>query len=199
MADGLRWYWNHHIGNEKGWAIPENVRPVAIIPKSSAVVPTREGVDSAIAQVNAGMLRPIGPIYDAEPGIDAATAFAMAERIEERVSAGVTLLDSMGAAGALAPQPNAKPESVVEPATEEPPALSAAPVEDVQAQVLNGAQMSSLQAIVQAVADKTLPAESAIALVVLAVPGVSQETARALVTPAEKFVQPKEPTVAAQS
>ena len=106
MADGLRWYWNHHIGNEKGWAIPENVRPVAIIPKSSAVVPTREGVDSAIAQVNAGMLRPIGPIYDAEPGIDAATAFAMAERIEDRVERGVTLLDSVGAAGAMAPQPN---------------------------------------------------------------------------------------------
>jgi hypothetical protein len=106
MADGLRWYWNHHLATEKGWEIPANVRPVAIIPKSSAVVPTREGIDGAIAQVNAGMLRPIGPIYDAEPGIDAATAFAMAARIEERVERGVTLLDSMGAAGAMAPQPN---------------------------------------------------------------------------------------------
>jgi len=198
MADGLRWYWNHHLATEKGWEIPANVRPVAIIPKSSAVVPTREGIDGAIAQVNAGMLRPIGPIYDAEPGIDAATAFAMAERIEERVERGGELLDSMGTAGAMAPQPNAKPEFVAEPVTEEPAAMPAAPVEDVQAQVLNGAQMSSLQAIVQAVADKRLPAESAIALVVLAVPGVSQETAAALVTPAEKFVQPKEPTVADQ-
>ena len=85
VADGMRWYWNHHLGGEKGWEIPENVRPVAIIPKSSAVVPTREGVDASIAMVNAGLLRPIGVIYDAEPGIEAAKAFEMAEDVEERL------------------------------------------------------------------------------------------------------------------
>lgn len=109
VADGLRWYWNYHMGDARGWAIPESVRPVAILPKSHAVTPTREGVDSSIALVNAGLLRPIGVIYDAEPGIEAATAFDMAEDVEERVERGAQLNDSMGVAGASAPQRGARP------------------------------------------------------------------------------------------
>lgn len=195
VADGLRWYWNHHLGGEKGWEIHEGVRPVAIIPKSSAVVPTREGVDSSIALVNAGLLRPIGVIYDAEPGIEAAKAFEMAEDVEERVENGGALNDSMGSAGARAPQPNAKPDVEGETAAAVPalPTPTGGAVADVQAQVLNGAQMASLQAVVQAVADKALPVESAIALVMLAVPGVSLDTARGLLTPADKFT-PKQET-----
>lgn len=108
VADGLRWYWNYHLGSEKGWEIPETARPVAILPKSSAVVPTRESVDSTIAMVNVGLLRPIGPIYDAEPGIEAGAAFAMADAVEARVAVGGGLLDSLGSAGARAPQPNAR-------------------------------------------------------------------------------------------
>lgn len=127
FADGMRWYWNHHCP-KPGWEIPENVRPVAILPKSSAVVPTREGVDSTIAMVQAGMLSPLGPIYDAEPGIEAARAFAMAEAVEERVGNGETLLDSMGAAGARAPQPNRLPKKSTQPAAGTEPAPAPEPV-----------------------------------------------------------------------
>jgi len=112
VADGMRWYWNHHLGEEKNWDIPASVYPVAILPKSHAVVPTRESVDSQIAMVNAGLLQPLGVIYDAEPGIDAAKAFDMAEDVEERVEAGAKMPDSNGTAGARAPQSNAKPTQI---------------------------------------------------------------------------------------
>ena len=64
-------------------------------------------------------------------------------------------------------------------------ALSPAP--DVQAQALNGAQMAGLQAIVQAVADGLMPEESALALVRVSIPTMSQEEAWALISPAAKF------------
>lgn len=108
MADGMRWYWNHH-GPNRAWDIPESAQPWAIIPRSSAAIPSRDAVDSTIANIDAGLLSPLGPIFDANPGIDAVTAFAMAARIEARVAAGGKLLDSLGSAGARAPQPNAKP------------------------------------------------------------------------------------------
>jgi hypothetical protein len=129
VADGMRWYWNYNLPRQNaGWEIPENVRPVAIIPKSSAVVPTREGVDSTIAMVQAGMLSPLGPIYDAEPGIEAARAFAMAEAVEQRVGSGATLLDSMAAAGARAPQPNRSTQKPTQPAAVTEPATAPEPV-----------------------------------------------------------------------
>lgn len=55
---------------------------------------------------------------------------------------------------------------------------------DVQSQALNGAQMATLQAIVQAVVAGQLPAESAIQLVLISIPGISQATAEALISPA---------------
>lgn len=127
LADGLRWYWNHHLGDKKGWDIPENVRPIAILPKSSAVVPTREGVDSTIAMVNAGMLSPLGPIYDAEPGIEASRAFAMAEAVEARVAGGGALADSMASAGQRAPQPNRSTQQPTQPAAVTEPAPAPEP------------------------------------------------------------------------
>lgn len=58
---------------------------------------------------------------------------------------------------------------------------------DVQQAALNGAQMASLQSIAQAVADNMLPAETALALVMVSIPGISEQTARAIITPAENF------------
>jgi hypothetical protein len=57
----------------------------------------------------------------------------------------------------------------------------------VQQQALNGAQMSSLQQITQAVADGALPYESAIQLVMIGIPSISKETAQALINPAKDF------------
>lgn len=72
-----------------------------------------------------------------------------------------------------------------------------APVEkgaqaDVQSQALNGAQLASLQAIVQAVADGTLPKDSAIQLVMIAIPTITPEQAGKLINPAASF-KPKKP------
>lgn len=60
-------------------------------------------------------------------------------------------------------------------------------VGEVQAQALNGAQMTSLQGVVQSVADGLLPYETAVQLVLLAIPTIDKETAVALVSPAKNF------------
>lgn len=58
---------------------------------------------------------------------------------------------------------------------------------DVQSQALNGAQLSSLQAIVQSVAEGTLPKESAIQLVMIAIPTITNDQAGKLINPAASF------------
>jgi hypothetical protein len=58
---------------------------------------------------------------------------------------------------------------------------------DVQGQALNGAQLSSLQGIVQAVADGLLPSASAIELIMVGFPRLSREDAARLVSPASNF------------
>jgi hypothetical protein len=52
---------------------------------------------------------------------------------------------------------------------------------------LNGAQMQALQQIAQSVADGQLPAQTAINLILLSIPSLSEESARLIITPAEKF------------
>lgn len=74
-----------------------------------------------------------------------------------------------------------------------PPVDGTAPTDNVQAAVLNGTQMASLQAIVQAVVDKTIPAESAIVLIMISVPGITREQVEAMINPAINFEAPKEP------
>jgi hypothetical protein len=59
--------------------------------------------------------------------------------------------------------------------------------ENVQAAALNGAQMASLQAIAQAVADGMLPADTARMLVAVSVPGITPAQIAELIDPAEKF------------
>jgi len=67
--------------------------------------------------------------------------------------------------------------------------------EAVQTQALTGAQMASLQQIVQSVADGLLPLDSAVQLVMLSIPSVSEAQARALVAPAASFTPtPAEPS-----
>jgi HK97 family phage portal protein len=63
------------------------------------------------------------------------------------------------------------------------------PVQDL---ALNGAQIQAAVQIVQAVADGTLPAESAIQLLLVAFPSIDEATARAMIAPAEEF-EPEKP------
>jgi hypothetical protein len=66
----------------------------------------------------------------------------------------------------------------------------------VQDVALNGAQMASLQAIVQSVASGQLPAASAIALVRISIPSVDAATAAALINPSIGFTAPAVPQAA---
>jgi HK97 family phage portal protein len=67
--------------------------------------------------------------------------------------------------------------------------ITPSPTENVQSQALNGAQMSSMQQVLQAVADGVLPAESAMWLLMISIPSLTQDAASQLVKPAEGFVQ----------
>lgn len=62
-----------------------------------------------------------------------------------------------------------------------------APVQDL---ALNGAQIAAVVQIVQDVADKLLPPESAIQLLLVAFPSIDEATAHLMVDPAEEFEPP---------
>ena len=57
----------------------------------------------------------------------------------------------------------------------------------VQDQALNGAQISSLQAIVQSVADGLIPLESAVGVMATAFPGIDEAQARSILSPAANW------------
>ena len=90
-------------------------------------------------------------------------------------------------------------ENVPEP--DQPVQIEGAPKgEDVQAQALNGAQIKSLVDIVSQVAQKALPAEAAIAILLTAIPSLTEADARAMIGPAESFkvepnARPTEPVI----
>lgn len=65
----------------------------------------------------------------------------------------------------------------------------AGPVQDL---ALNGAQIAAVVEIVQAVADKVLPAESAVQLLLVAFPSIDEATAHLMIDPADEF-EPPEP------
>jgi HK97 family phage portal protein len=65
---------------------------------------------------------------------------------------------------------------------------------DVQATALNGAQVTSMQEVVQAVADGKLPAEAATNMLIIAFPAVDANLIRAMVTAAESFEPTPDPT-----
>ena len=65
--------------------------------------------------------------------------------------------------------------------------------EDVQAQALNGAQIKSVVEIVSMVAAKELPAASAIEVLMVAIPSMSEAQARAIIEPAAAFEVKSEP------
>jgi HK97 family phage portal protein len=71
--------------------------------------------------------------------------------------------------------------------TDVDPVAGGIPVADVQQSVLNGAQIASLQQIVQAVADGTLPQEAAIELVAISFPSISRDRIVAMINPAANF------------
>jgi HK97 family phage portal protein len=78
-------------------------------------------------------------------------------------------------------------------APETPVAASApsgpVPAEPVANTALNGAQVTALQGIVQAVADGLMPGESALQLILVSFPMVSEQQARAIITPLASFEQ----------
>ena len=69
---------------------------------------------------------------------------------------------------------------------------------DVQAQALNGAQIKSMMEMVAAVGDKTMPAESVKALLLVAVPSLTREQANAIVDPAVAMDKPAPPPIPPQ-
>jgi hypothetical protein len=66
--------------------------------------------------------------------------------------------------------------------------------EPVQATALNGAQIQSLQGIVVAVVNKELPAESAVQLIMVGFPAISEAVARKIIEPLATFEKPT-PTI----
>ena len=66
-------------------------------------------------------------------------------------------------------------------------ATQEAPSENVQAAALNGAQVSSMQAIVQNVADGLLPASSAIELILISFPTTDRSTVERMIGAANSF------------
>ncbi len=101
----------------------------------------------------------------------------------------------------MALDPNADPYQ--EPATTDaPPPDSANPAtEPAQNLALNGAQMASLQAIAQAVADGLLPAATAVKLIMVSIPTLSEADVKAIILPADGFTpaQPPQPTPGMES
>jgi HK97 family phage portal protein len=79
---------------------------------------------------------------------------------------------------------------------------NAAPADAVQAAALNGTQITSMQAIVQAVADGTLPGDAARAMLSVAYPSAEPTQLEAMVAAAEKYAKenpkPSPAEVAAQ-
>ena len=67
---------------------------------------------------------------------------------------------------------------------------------DIQGTAMNGTQVSSLIAIVELVAGKDLPEETAIGLIMAAYPAIRRETIEAMLTPLRNFEKPEpEPIV----
>jgi HK97 family phage portal protein len=58
---------------------------------------------------------------------------------------------------------------------------------DVQRQALNSAQMASLQAVIQAVSDGLLPADSAVEMLLVAIPTLTRPQVESMIHPADGF------------
>ncbi len=71
------------------------------------------------------------------------------------------------------------------------------PIENVQATALNGAQVTALQGIAQAVADNALPYETAVMLVLVAFPTIGKAMAEKMLKPADDFEPEKKEVPAA--
>ena len=102
-------------------------------------------------------------------------------------AAGETVLRPPTANPFAAPAPDAPPA--------DPTAGDAEVIADqattVQDTALNGAQVTALQGIVQAVADGMLPAATALQLILVSFPGVTEQQARAIMGPMTGFEQAK--------
>lgn len=100
------------------------------------------------------------------------------------VSLGKLAIDSRATALPAGEGGEAEPEP-------EPAAVLEAPAEDVAQTALNGAQVQALRELVQSVVAQELPAEAAIALILVAFPTVPEDVARRIVESAAAFVVEK--------
>jgi len=175
------------------------------IPDYGTVANTSDEVKSDLDKLNNGIISKRSLIYKYNPGINPEEATKLDETetpiptnlVVSLVQSGV--IDQNEAREMLKLEAKAEPVSPADPGPEETPNAQIAEGSqqvkpDVQSQALNGAQMASLQAIVQGVAAKQFPSESAIQLVMISFPGIDRATASALITPATSF-QPPTPTV----
>jgi HK97 family phage portal protein len=93
-------------------------------------------------------------------------------------------------------QPMGDASGIMSPEMEQPEEGAVPPGVDVQATALNGAQVTSLQEMLQAVADGTLPLESVRAAISAAFPTLSEEQVSAMVAPLMNFEPVKPEPVA---
>jgi len=192
LAKIIQLYWDFY--GPENMRLGSDVYPTIIIPDYSSASAVREEVDADIALIGAGLKRRLPVIYRYEPGIPPVEAYKLASGHNGEAEA----VDSASAADAemessddeMEPHGEEAPDDATSDPTEqtEPTdALEVTPKADVQQQALNGAQMASLQQIVTAVATRQIPAGSALALVKIAIPTITDEAAASLIDPASSF------------
>lgn len=172
----MRTVWNYYQPDDK---LPDDAQFEVVIPDYGSAVTLREEVDADVLMLDKGIKTLRQLILKHNPGISN-------EEVERMLADGPGVADEIEAGEPVEPE---------EPETEDAPDLPAdALIEPTsnaaQDAALNGAQMASLLQIVQAVSDKTLPYDSAIALVRIAVPSVDDATAIRLLGPADGFEPP---------
>ncbi len=178
----MRTVWNYYNPNDK---VPEDAQFEVVIPDYGSAVTLREEVDADVLLLDKGIKTLEQLILKYNPGISN-------EKVEQMLADDED--EPVEAEEADAPEADATEndsEADATPKTGDAVADAAASGDiAVQDVALNGAQMASLLTIVQAVASKTLPYDSAIALVRIAVPSVDDATAIRLLGPADGFQPP---------
>jgi uncharacterized protein len=151
--------------------------------------------DTAAVLMGAQVMTPeeyaLAPCFDAEEwGVDVDARRAMRDAMKKPVEGETDESDETETDKQDPAQPGAVPPGGA-PAIPGAPPPNTPIAEDVQKTALNGAQVTSLIDLVAKVANKEIPAESAVQIITLSFP-VTEAQARAMVTPAEDFEPPKE-------
>lgn len=179
LAKIIQLYWDFY--GPENMRLGPSVYPTIVIPDYSSASAVREEVDADIALITAGLKRRLPVIYRYEPGIPPVEAYKLAGgEADEAEDTGET-------SGVESPELETPDGEDTGDMTQNDSPLTVTPAADVQQQALNGAQMASLQQIVAAVAARQLPAGSALALVKISIPTLTDAMARELIEPATSF------------